>query len=167
MKRNSRGFTLIELLAVIAIMGVLAGLVVFSVSSVSTTKLGKFANECESLLSRCRVDSLSGAVKPRLEFSVSGDKTVCTLYENSVSVADAKLDLTLGSCSVTLNSGSVTTISSGTTFSLSFDPVSGVQLKPKIGDAESDYYCTKISISGNATYIIELTPETGYHTLKR
>ncbi len=165
MKRNSRGFTLIELLAVIAIMGVLAGLVVFSVSSVSTTKLGKFANECESLLSRCRVDSLSGAVKPRLEFSVSGDKTVCTLYENSVSVADAKLDLTLGSCSVILNSDSKDTPFS--LFSLSFDPVSGVQLKPKVDGVESDKYCTKIIIKGNATYTIELTPETGYHTLKR
>ncbi len=148
-------------------MGVLAGLVVFSVSSVSTTKLGKFANECESLLSRCRVDSLSGAVKPRLEFSVSGDKIVCTLYENSVSVADAKLDSTLGSCSV---NGDSVKIIGVTTFSLSFDPVSGVQLKPKKDGVESDNYCKTISISsksGNVTYTIELTPETGYHTLKR
>ncbi len=167
MKRNSRGFTLIELMAVVAIMGVLAGLVVFSISSVSTTKLGKFANECESLLSRCRVDSLSGAGSPRLEFRISGDKCKCSLIENGDSVADVELDSTLGSCSVTLDNGNVTQISGVTTFSLSFDPVSGVQKKPKIDGAESANYCKKISISGNATYTIELTPETGYHTLKR
>lgn len=159
--KNNRGFTMIELMVVIAIVGILAMVITTSTNSYYLAQAKEFANEYNALLSRCKVDTLSGANAPTyLTLSKKDDGFYGELYEGGELVASKKLGGNNLSCNVTIG-GSVSAVSGGNTLALAFDRSSGAVLDKNGVQSK----CTLVSIITNdgGGYAVEITPTTGYH----
>lgn len=146
---NDRGFTLVEVIVVVAILGILSGVVSLSLNQVSAGKLRKFTAACDAMLTRCRVETLSGAgadtyVELRLE-----DGRCAVRFCRNGETEDEEILRCPAPCTYTLN-GTETALTASAPLRLSFDRTTGALNES----------CTEINVSGS---VISLAPATGYH----
>ena len=158
-KLDNRGFTLTELMVVIAIMGILVGATSASINQIFSNQTRKFINDCDAMLTRCRVETLSGApdgtcVELRCD---SNGKCYVAYYEGSrvagqapIKVEEEQLKRSSASCTYVKEDGSTGTLGRENSLQISYDRTTG---------AMNETY-TEIAV-GNSK--ITLVPATGYH----
>jgi prepilin-type N-terminal cleavage/methylation domain-containing protein len=86
--KSNKGFTLIEILVVLALIGVSMGVIGISSSSSSMNNLRKCTNAANSLLSRCRINSMYRAEPVFIELTVSGGNIVGRYIERAFNEED-------------------------------------------------------------------------------
>ena len=153
MKRpDNRGFTLMEVMVVVAIMGILAGVVSLSMNHIFSSRTRKFVSACDAMLTRCRVETLSGAgADTCVELRTDGEHyTVC--FRKNGAVEDEETLKCAGSACTYTVSGAEVSLTSAAPLLLSFDRTTGALNQP----------CTNITVGG---FSITLAPATGYHKL--
>ena len=151
-KLDNRGFTLTELIVVIAIMGILAGAASASINQIFSNQTRKFINECDAMLTRCRVETLSGAPSNTyVELRLGSDsKYYVALYEGGSKIEEEPLKNSSASCTYCIADGSPVTFDDGDSLRISYNRTTGAM----------NENCTEIAV-GNSK--ITLVPATGYH----
>ena len=150
-KLDNRGFTLAELIVVIAIIGIFAGVVSASINHIFSNKTRKFVNDCDAMLTRCRVEILGGA-RPDETYVALGRKNeqyYVAFYKNGRVEAEEVLKDKSATCTYTLG---------GTETPVEADPALKLSFNRSTGALTSN--CTEINVSGSK---ITLVPATGYH----
>ena len=150
-KLDNRGFTLTELIVVVAIIGIFAGVVSASINHIFSNKTRKFVNDCDAMLTRCRVEILSGA-RQGDTYVALGQKNgqyYVAFYKNGRMEEEEVLKDNSATCTYTLD---------GTETPVEADPALELSFNRSTGELTSD--CTEINVSGTK---ITLVPATGYH----
>lgn len=170
--KNNKGFTLVELVVVIALMSIIAGVSSYTLSSVTNQELKDFANNYDSMLSQCQIETMSGMQNPVLELKLHNDgEYKATLYRTIIVDGNPRREVVksqyLGedylTCYYSIDGNSQTlNLGQYETLSLTFDRSTG-EITTKV-DAD-EYKITRIGAidKRNVSYGIDLVPETGYH----
>ena len=151
-KLNNRGFTLAELIVVVAIMGILAGVMSASINHIFSNKTRKFVNECDAMLTRCRVEILSGARQndTYVDLGLKNGQYYVAFYKNGTQEELEVLKNGNATCTYTMQGEAATQVQTESALKLNFDRSTGALTKK----------CVEINVSGSK---ITLEPATGYH----
>ncbi|MCL2638871.1 MAG: prepilin-type N-terminal cleavage/methylation domain-containing protein [Oscillospiraceae bacterium] len=164
--KNKKGFTLIEILVVLALIGVSMGVVGISSSSTATNNLRKCTNAVNSMLARCRVNSLYRAEPVFVEFAVSGGNIVGRYFEsdadgNSRMIEEQIMGSAKNLETIAIIDGEEINIRNQF-IRVSFTRRGMLYLIDGEGNELEDALLTQIRFtSGTITYVIDITPETG------
>lgn len=170
--KNNKGFTLVELVVVIALMAIIAGVSSYMLSAVTNQELKDFANNYDSMLSQCQIETMSGMQNPVLELTQNNDgEYMATLYRTVIVEGNQRREVVksqyLGEdpliCFYNVEDDSQTfNLGRYERLSLTFDRSTG-EITTKIGN--NAYKITRIGAidKRNLSYGIDLVPETGYH----
>jgi prepilin-type N-terminal cleavage/methylation domain-containing protein len=172
--RKNKGFTLIELLVVIAMIAVSIGVAGIASPNTAMNNLRRCTSAADSLLARCRINSLHRAQPVFVEIDISGGNVVGRYFEAN---ADGEFETdddgnrkpievqTLGSSSnltviYTIN-GSETTLERDDPLRISFTRRGALIIVDEDGEV-IDGRLTEIRFTnGSISYLIVITPETG------
>ncbi len=154
MKIQNKGFTLVELMIVVAIIAVLTSVVVTTTYQVFATNAKQSINEVSSMLSSCRVSTLSGAVNPVFELSYVDGNVKATISSNG-RLEQEQIATSAVTVSYTIDGTTTTFDDNSDKLVISYDG-SGAIKEPTMIE--------KITVtSGAKVYVLTFTPETGYH----
>ena len=159
MKSRNSGFTIVELIVVMLIIGIITVIAGLSVSTSTAAKTQRTAASIDSLISKCRTDTLgrSGSVYLTLSLDSNGD-IVCTHSDGTNVSADTFSGKGISVTYQTTITPSVA-LTSSNSLTLSFNRSTGGL------NMQSGAYCTSIIFTGGRTYTIVLVPSTGNHSL--
>jgi prepilin-type N-terminal cleavage/methylation domain-containing protein len=169
--KKNQGFTLIELLVVIALIGISIGMISMTSGS-GSSNLRKSIHAADSLLARCRINSLYRAEPVFIEFAVEdGNGNVVGIFKESGADGEIKeVDTTVLSRSgITVNfiiDGTPRELTRNNSFQISFTRRGRLILVDENGD-EIDGNLTEIQFStGTYTYVVAIVPETGHRRVR-
>ncbi len=149
--KNNKGFTLIELIVVISLMVIIAGVSSRTLGTVSNQELKDFANNYDSMLSQCQIETMSGLPQAQLEIVISDGEYRAILYSGTEVIKSQFLGETHLTCEY-----DGTKLTTGTKLVVKFDR--------STGEITTNPSFKKLSVSNKrGTYNVELVPQTGYH----
>ncbi len=178
MKMSNKGYSLVELIIVAAIIIILASAGIYTVNAIFATGAKEATNDFYSLISQCRVATMSGEEDPYV--SITYDATDDTYYgevflgatsydRESLSDHPLTVSYVLAGDTV-LNSIESIAAPSQLTFGFGdngeFDFTKGPGDIITHGAAAGSAIERLIFSSGGTSHTIELTPTTGYSEIK-
>ncbi len=160
-KKSNSGFTLVELIIVVAIIAVLTSVVATTTYQVFATNAKQSINEVSSMLSSCRVSTLSGAVNPVFELSYVDGNVYGTILSNGRKEQEqiATAAVTVSYTTKVGETETTTTLDDNAdTLEISYDTSGAIKQPLNIH---------RITVSsGSKVYNLTITPETGYHEVE-
>ncbi|MCL2697064.1 MAG: type II secretion system GspH family protein [Oscillospiraceae bacterium] len=170
--KKNKGFTLIEILVVLALIGVSIGVLGISSSSSAANNLRKCTNSVNSMIARCRINSMYRAEPVFVEFIVSGGNIVGRYHERCLNEICTREDCEengfhvdeqiMGKSGITVTPV-IDGEESGLPLRISFTRRGALILADETGaplDGEPSLEEIRFS-NGTLTYLIDITPETG------
>ncbi len=158
MVKNNRGFTMVELLIVVAIIAVLSGITAMSLSVVSSSDVRETTGDIYSLISRCKVETLSGKVSPQLV--ISFDATEGAYYGTIHIEGVANARERVGEAGMTIGH---TVSSSATVHNVTAEVPLTITFNRETGAVSSPIGINSVIVTaGNSTGTIGITASTGY-----
>lgn len=158
---NSKGFTLVELVVTIAIMSIIVVIVGGSLSTAYKARSKSVSGRISSLISQCKINSLSG-IESTLEVSYDSaqKKYICTLTKTGETAPYKTEEIGNSRVSVTVGNGNskISESSLKITFSKSTGAVQSITQGSV--DLTGNAFNT-ISVSSSKTYVIKLYTRTG------
>lgn len=185
MKRN-KGFTIIEMLVVIAVMSAGLALVSASISSLTAAAVRKCAVDLNSMLARCKVNTMYRA-QPIVVVLIENGRVVGEYYEGGNLISREILASRTGfDVRIRTGAGLHAPLTEGQSVVLGFERGTGALLSLNDYDANERFWdgadnpledIPNPIIAGNATavviqrgtaqYTITLVPTTGRHSVRR
>jgi prepilin-type N-terminal cleavage/methylation domain-containing protein len=166
-KKEKKGFTLIEMLVAITLIAVSAGIIIATSVSISASNLRSCVNIANSLLSKCRVNSLYRPDPVFVEYSISAGRIIGRYYENG----EQREERILGNANritVTYTADETEFDLSSGALRLSFSRGKGalMDLQDIEGNTQSGLVTQIRFSSGNSTYAIVIVPSTGNRSVR-
>ena len=164
LKDNKSGFSLIELLIVVALMIIIATVSGSALVNVNKTRAKSCATKLSSMLSQCKINSLSG-IENTLTLSFNNDKKCyeCSLTKDGESEAYKTENIGTDKLEINIDDYSIKTGK----LSVRFDKQTGALSEFKYG--ESGFNATSgtkannyvINVTSDKTYEIDISALTG------
>ena len=145
-----------------AIIGIIVGIVGLTISTSSSAKAERCATSVNSLISKCRAESLGRTGNVYLTISLDSNGNVLCTHSNGTTVSTETFPGVGVTVKYTSTTGPVVLNTSGNSLTLSFIRSTGGQ---KSQSTTEEIYCTSISFTSGRTFTIELVPSTGTHKL--
>ena len=162
MKSDNKGFTIIELIVVMLIIGIVTTIVGLNISTTSSAKAKRCATSVNSLISKCRADSLGRSGNVYLKLSLDSDGNIVCEHSDGTTVSTETFSGSGISVTYTTTAGKVALGSDALhSLTLKFNRSTGGQNF----QADGVSYCTAINFTSGRTYSITLVPSTGTHKL--
>ena len=170
---NDKGFSLVELVVAMAIMLVLASVVGVSMFAIGNSDVQSVATQTSSLISKCKVDSLSHSGDTYIIFKKEDDSIIAQYYKQNALLESVVLSTANITMEYTLNHSTIKNVETEPLV-ITFNRTTGGFFDMKhanelIGNTSygEDVFCTAITLSlGTKVSVIEIAPSTGGHKIQ-